>query len=241
MLLHLLKHFFIIKLNILIDQDGRARLADFGLLTIVLDSTYHTSSNTLKSAGTVRWMSPELLDPERFGLGDGRPTKCSDTYALGMVILEVLTGKPPFLNCNWMVVMRKVVEGEHPGRPQGGEGMWFTNDLWEMLEQCWLPQPGRRPTIDALIRCLEQGSMAWQPLPPDLVQSEGDDRPHFTSDHTLDHDPSMFLHVLNFIHPQMAFVADRIGSRDDGRTPVLSPNPPRTVSVVSDVVDAFVL
>jgi len=42
--------------------------------------------------GTYRWMSPELLDPERFGIplveGD-RPTRQSDCYALGMVIYEV--------------------------------------------------------------------------------------------------------------------------------------------------------
>ena len=44
--------------------------------------------------GTVRWMSPEFLDPERFGiLGSegGRPTRESDCYALGMVIYEVST------------------------------------------------------------------------------------------------------------------------------------------------------
>ena len=39
--------------------------------------------------GTVRWMSPELLDPERFGKSDDRPTKGSDCYALGMVVYEV--------------------------------------------------------------------------------------------------------------------------------------------------------
>ena len=36
-------------------------------------------------------MSPELLDPDRFGNGDRRPTKRSDCYALGMVIYEVRT------------------------------------------------------------------------------------------------------------------------------------------------------
>ena len=60
-----------------------------------------------------------------------------------MVILEVLTGKPPFPNYNGMVVMRKVIEGERPGRPQGEEEVWFTDDLWEVLEQCWSPQPER--------------------------------------------------------------------------------------------------
>ena len=42
--------------------------------------------------GTRRWMSPELLDPERFGIPeseDNRPTRQSDCYALGMVIYEV--------------------------------------------------------------------------------------------------------------------------------------------------------
>jgi len=37
-------------------------------------------------------MSPELLDPERFGMPESennRPTKQSDCYALGMVIYEV--------------------------------------------------------------------------------------------------------------------------------------------------------
>ena len=52
------------------------------------------SRDTLMSftpGGTVRWMSPEFLDPERFGIlgSEGRPTRESDCYALGMVIYEV--------------------------------------------------------------------------------------------------------------------------------------------------------
>ena len=53
------------------------------------------SNDTLMSftgGGTCRWMSPELLDPERFGIPeseDDRPTRQSDCYALGMVIYEV--------------------------------------------------------------------------------------------------------------------------------------------------------
>ena len=41
--------------------------------------------------GTIRWMSPELLDPDRFKVSDSRPTKQSDCYALGMVVYEVRT------------------------------------------------------------------------------------------------------------------------------------------------------
>ena len=224
-----------IKLNILIDQDGHACLADFGLLTIILDSTYHTSSTTPNNAGTTRWMSPELLDPDRFGLGDGRPTKHSDCYALGMVILEVLTGEPPFPNCSGFVVMRKVIEGECPGRPQGEDRVWFTDNLWEMLRQCWSPQPERRPTINAILQCLEQGSMAWKPLPPDSdghIQSESDNQLHFPLSHDSSINPSMFLHlVLNPTYPPTAVVVAQIDPQDDGGTPVPSQNQSHSVYV----------
>jgi serine/threonine protein kinase len=141
-------------------------------------------------------MSPELLDPDRFGPGNGRPTKNSDCYALGMVILEVLSGEPPFPNYNGLVVMRKLIEGELPERPQGAEGVWFTDDLWEMLQHCWSPLPEWRPTIDVVLECLKQGSTSWQPLPPDLddyVQSDSDDQSHLSPSH----DRSMFLHLVS--------------------------------------------
>ena len=90
------------KANILINRDRRACLADFGLSTITGLATKAgasraslISNDSLVSfieGGTRRWMSPELLDPERFGIPeseDNRPTRQSDCYALGMVIYEV--------------------------------------------------------------------------------------------------------------------------------------------------------
>jgi serine/threonine protein kinase len=69
-------------------------------------------------------MSPERLNPNQFGLENSRPTKESDCYALGMVILEVLTGQAPFQEVqNDFLIMQRVLEGKHPGRPQGVEGM----------------------------------------------------------------------------------------------------------------------
>ena len=89
-----------IEANIMIDKDGNAMLADFGLLTIVSDSTHTTTTTSSEGSGTLRWMSPELLDPERFSSKNARPTRESDCYALGMVILEVLTGQAPFPRCS---------------------------------------------------------------------------------------------------------------------------------------------
>ena len=90
------------KANILINKDRQACLADFGLSTITgVTTNAGTSRASLISSeslmsfiegGTRRWMSPEILDPERFGIPkseDNRPTRQSDCYALGMVIYEV--------------------------------------------------------------------------------------------------------------------------------------------------------
>ena len=174
-------------------------------------------------------MSPELLDPDQFGLGNGRPTKDSDCYALGMVILEVLSGKPPFPNYGSLVVMKKITEGERPGRPQGREEIWFTSNLWEILEQCWSPHPESRPTINTILQCLEQGSMDWQPLPPGSdghPQSGSNDQSHFT----LSHNTSRFLHsVLNPTHPQMPFAVEQIDPQNDEKSPALSQNQSHSV------------
>jgi len=157
-----------VKLNILIDQHGHARLADFGLLTIVSDHTTFTTSSSSANAGTIRWMSPELLDPERFGFEKCRRTKESDCYALGMVILEVLSGQVPFSRVGPLIVMRKVIDGDRPGRPRGAEGPWFTDDLWEMLELCWSPLPRSRPAVEVVFGCLKRVSPTWRPLPPSV-------------------------------------------------------------------------
>jgi serine/threonine protein kinase len=108
-------------------------------------------------------MSPELLYPSQFGLKDSRPTKESDRYALGMVTYEVLSGKAPFAASMDFIVMRKVIEGERPERPEGVQGLWFTDDLWGILNQCWAALPKGRPSIEAVLECLEQVSKGWKP------------------------------------------------------------------------------
>ena len=140
-------------------------------------------------------MSPELLDPDRFGFKTSRPTKESDCYALGMVVLEVLTGQAPFPRHTGLTVMRKVVDGERPERPQGSEAAWFADDLWGMLEECWSPKPKLRPTVEAVLGHLEGGSMTWKPLSlsaDDNLQSGSDDE----SDFTVSHHSCTFLHSV---------------------------------------------
>ena len=107
-------------------------------------------------------MGPELLLPEKFDLKHSRPTKLSDCYAFGMVIYEVLSGEVPFRHYGRYVVVAKVLEGERPERPRGAGGVWFTDEVWSVLECCWIPSPGERSSVPEVLRSLKR----WTPPSP---------------------------------------------------------------------------
>ena len=107
----------------------------------------------MHQGGVVRWMSPELIDPDRFGFKESHRTKPSDCYALGMVIYEIISGHLPFHEFADLSVLVKVLNDEHPPRRVG-----FTDNVWKVLEQCWKPQPDARPSIEDVLRCLEMDS-----------------------------------------------------------------------------------
>jgi len=76
-------------------------------------------------------MSPELLDPDKFGLEDSRPTKESDCYALGMVIYEVLRAN----SLRAVDELCRRAEGRRrrtASKTRRNEGGVFTDDLWGM-------------------------------------------------------------------------------------------------------------
>ena len=151
-----------------IDRNGNPRLADFGLLSILSDPTVPIQPISGGNSGTVRFMSPELIIPEKFGLRRSLLTKASDCYAFGMAVYETISGYVPFYETRHMGVFLKVVEGESPRRVHG-----FADNLWEMLELCWATQPSARPSIKDVLQCLEGISNPREPQPsPSLPVDE---------------------------------------------------------------------
>lgn len=73
-----------LKANILLDDQGHVRLADFGL-TVFADGPLAPTTR----GGSTRWMAPELLDPNSCGLELFQRTFASDIYAFACVCLEV--------------------------------------------------------------------------------------------------------------------------------------------------------
>jgi serine/threonine protein kinase len=76
--------------NILITEEGVARLADVGILGIITDpSVVAPGRTTTSKPGFVRYMAPEQMDPTRFNRETSNPSKESDVHSLAMTAYEV--------------------------------------------------------------------------------------------------------------------------------------------------------
>ncbi|KAL2918479.1 U1 snRNP protein [Polyrhizophydium stewartii] len=127
--------------NVLIDSNGRAHVADFGL------SFIKTSNNddAWRRTGAVRWVAPEV---HQKGYRMDLP---SDVFSFAMTALEILTGKPPFEDgSNDGIVQDWIEEGERPYRPDD-----VPDDLWALIEGCWHHDPAARPTFREVVKRLE--------------------------------------------------------------------------------------
>ncbi|KAJ4491943.1 kinase-like domain-containing protein [Lentinula edodes] len=161
--------------NILIDESGQPRLADFGL-TVFADGTRH---NTTDQGGTLRWMAPELLYPIP-GIECYKRTTASDVYAYGCLCIEVYTGRVPFADVrSEIMVLEKVLKGERPERPLGTNAM--TDELWNLINACWKHDRAARPksglVVDHLKHILRRSATDpavlpfVDPLPPPTAYS----------------------------------------------------------------------
>jgi eukaryotic-like serine/threonine-protein kinase len=95
--------------NLLIDNEGRLWVTDFGLARITRDDRGLTRTGDL--VGTLRYMSPEQVRGEA-GAGDVR----TDIYALGATLYEAITLRPIFQACDRAALLHRILHDEpvHP-------------------------------------------------------------------------------------------------------------------------------
>src|SRR5262245_48735835 len=121
--------------NILLDAHGEPHVSDFGL------AKYLDSSDGLTLSGATIG-SPSYMSPEQAAGKTERLTTASDTYSLGALLYQLLTGRPPFEAATPMATMKRVME-EEPRKPSALNPA-VDRDLETICLKCLEKDPQRR-------------------------------------------------------------------------------------------------
>ncbi|WP_030908738.1 serine/threonine-protein kinase [Streptomyces sp. NRRL F-5126] len=127
--------------NVLLKDDGEQlhpMLTDFGIARLA-DSPGLT--RTAEFVGTPAYVAPESAE--------GRPqTSAVDVYGAGILLYELLTGRPPFSGATSLEVLQKHLS-EEPRRPTT-----VPEPLWTVVERCLRKDPDQRPSAVNLATAL---------------------------------------------------------------------------------------
>jgi eukaryotic-like serine/threonine-protein kinase len=119
--------------NVLINDDGTLKVADFG----IAKAAFVTSDITTTGAilGTVTYLSPEQARGQE-------PDARSDLYSLGVVLYELATGRPPFAEGNQIATAMKHVREDPP--PLRSIKAGIPRSLEAVILKCLYKDPDRR-------------------------------------------------------------------------------------------------
>ena len=145
--------------NLLFDDEGRLRLADFGLARALAEASWTEPTGT--AVGTARYASPEQALGRRL---DGR----SDVYSLALVLVECLTGQVPFAADTTAATLALRTQGDLELGPELG-------GLRSVLERAGRLDPAERPeAAEFEIALMATAEEYERPEPLPIVATLGD-------------------------------------------------------------------
>lgn len=90
--------------NVLLTEDGTAKLTDWGLSRFI-----DRGDDTRNTSFSLYYATPEQLSPDRFGNGDER----TDIYQLGVLLYELICGYPPYGTQNIGELFTKILQNQY--------------------------------------------------------------------------------------------------------------------------------
>ncbi len=165
--------------NVLLSSDGIVKVGDFGVARLA-EGTSQALSATV--AGTPRYMSPEQAR--------GRATtSATDVYSAGVVLYEMLAGRPPFVDGSPVELGLRHVQDEPPPLPPG-----VPRALREVVDRALAKQPADRfPDGAAMAAALQAAGPAFATDPAsatDLASAAGPAPATGTPGASAEDDPS---------------------------------------------------
>jgi len=77
---------------------------------------------------------------------------------------QVLCGHHPYLEIQSdILVTHAIMEGVRPKKPegQGAKSLGFSDELWGIVELCWLEDRDARPKVEDILSCLNNAAALW--------------------------------------------------------------------------------
>jgi serine/threonine-protein kinase len=141
--------------NVLVPHEGPVKVTDFGIAKATGGSGDFTRTGMV--VGTARYLSPEQVQ--------GQPTDArTDVYALGLVLYEMLAGRPAYQGDSEMATALARLTG--PPTPLASVRPDVPPGLVAVLDQALQPDPAHRvPSAAAFGQLLERGPTASAPQP----------------------------------------------------------------------------
>ncbi len=131
--------------NVLLDAEGRPRVADLG---VGWGPDLETLTATGAAVGTPLYMAPEQIAGEA-----GRRDPGVDVWALGVLLYRCASGAPPFQGQDLTSLARAIVSGEHP--PLARAAPHVASATASVIERCLRTDPAQRfPDAGALAAAL---------------------------------------------------------------------------------------
>jgi hypothetical protein len=129
--------------NVLLSEDGRAKVTDFGIARSV-DAVGMTQTGTV--LGTSHYVAPEQARGERV---DAK----TDVYSFGVVLYELLTGEVPYDGESFVAVAMRHVNDPVPSVLEARPDCPIR--LAVLIERCLAKSSGERPAMDEVVQELE--------------------------------------------------------------------------------------
>jgi eukaryotic-like serine/threonine-protein kinase len=142
--------------NVIFDDEGRVRIADFGVARALAEAAWTEPAGAM--VGTARYASPEQAEGRRV---DGR----SDVYSLALVLYESLTGEVPFVADTTLATLMARVGATLPRHRALGP-------LDDILARAAAPNPDTRLTSAGLAARLEAIGAGLPPPAPIPIRVE---------------------------------------------------------------------
>ncbi len=140
--------------NILVSNEGRVKIADFGLARGELIGSTMTAESSI-ILGSVSYLSPEQVQR---GVADSR----SDVYAVGIVAYEMLIGEKPFLGDSPIQIAYMHVHEEIPALSSKRKDI--PSNLSQLIQSATNRDPDKRPrTAGDFLKSLEKIQIELDP------------------------------------------------------------------------------